>query len=133
MALFGFSRNNATMQKFTGENFPDCPLCGTAEPYWTFKPKADLTDGRMQFCCDKCGSVFSITTADLSGLSKHSGVALGLYAGPAVALNTVTKTLKGKKVKTTYIKVEFVGNVEESPLKKGQELPIEELQRMMRK
>lgn len=131
MAVFDFKRVGSKTLSYIDANFPICPACGTAEPYWALKGKIDFSDNRVQFRCDECGSIFSITTSDLSGLSRNStNPILGLYAGSVIALNAITKTLKGKRVKTTYIKIEHIGEHNIHNLLQGSEYPIEDLQRL---
>lgn len=134
MGLFEFSRGNGIiggpLQEYINRNFPTCPMCGTREPYWKLKGKMEF-DNRVQFCCDECRSVFSMTAADLIGLSKHSGNLLAwAYAGPAVAANAVHKTLKGKRIGTTYVRIDSIGTIQTPRFSKGEEVPIEEMQRI---
>lgn len=138
MGLLGFNRGKGIIgekiQQSIDNHFPICPMCGSRKPYWKFKATADLTDGRVQFRCDECKSILSITNADLTGFSKNTGnILLGIYTGPVMAFNAVQKTLKGKKVKSTYIKIEKLGYVENSSFQQGQEIPIEELQEIAKK
>lgn len=134
MAVFDFKRVGSKTLNYIDTIFPTCPACGTAEPYWALKGKIDLTDNRVQFRCDECGSIFSITTSDLSGLSRNStNPILGLYAGSAILLNAITKTLKGEKIKTTYIKIEHIGDHNVLNLLKGNEYPLEDLQRLIKR
>ena len=130
MALFDFKHGNGPVQHSIDTKFPRCPLCGTPEPYWGLKYSTGVANGgKVQFRCDECGSILSITGMDLSGFSRHSkNPLLNIYVGPAVALNAGKKVLQRKKVLTTYVKIESTGNVKNPPFAKGQELPLEDLQ-----
>lgn len=135
MALTDFNRGkgpgSSAVQRYIDTNFPVCPICADRTPNWMLKTKTEVIDGsRMQFRCSACESILSITSADLLGLSKHSSNLLfALYLAPVTAINATSKVLKGKKVTTTYIKIERIGAVNATPFEKGQEIPIDALQK----
>lgn len=117
-------------QRFVEKNFPVCPLCGGQDPEWTLKFSADLSDNRVNFRCGCCGSVLSVTIADLSGLSalsKNKNILVKAYTWQAEAVNAVNKTLKGKKVSKTYIRVESIGAVKWTDYQIAQEVPLEDI------
>ena len=114
-------------QRFLDAAFPICPICGSVHPEWGLKYAADLADARVRFRCAHCGSILSITTADLSGfsgLAKSRNLLVWAYTWPVQAYNAVTKTLKGKKVSESYIRIEEIGNVKACKYQIGEEVPL---------
>ena len=113
-------------QNFINKNLPTCPLCGTGNPYWTLKDKFELTAHRILFRCQCCGGVLSATQDDFSGATKSAAYMLTT----AGLVNAVSKKKQGKDRETVYLRVEDVGNCQTSSVLMGQDLPLQEYQRM---
>ena len=123
-------RISGAAQAFVDTHFPVCPLCGGTRPAWALKYAADLADARVRFRCGCCGSVLSVTTADLSGfskLTKSKNPLVWAHTWQAQAYNAVNKTLKGKKISQSYVRIEDIGAVKCCGYQIGQEVPLEEL------
>lgn len=121
------------MREHINKMLPICPLCGSHEPLWTIHYRVDLLDGRVQFRCSTCDSAFSITQTDLLGAYKLRGsgnLLTHLYTWPLTTAEAIKKNLKGKDASTVYIKIDELGFLDESQFQKGQEVPIEELQKV---
>lgn len=132
MGLMEYGRGKgiigSSVQDYIDSRFPICPMCGTRQPRWEFKGKTTMTDNRVQFRCTECESSFSITLADLTGFSKHSKPLAVLYTGPVI-VNAAFKTIKGKKVTETYIRLEHIGSSIDDPvLREGEEVTVAQLQ-----
>ena len=127
----GFKRCNgfagSIPQNFINANMPVCPMCGSADPYWTHKDKLEFTAHRILFRCKDCGCVISATQDDFSGTTKSTAYAV-LKTGGAV--NALVKKKQGKDVKTVYMKVEDAGSAQTSSAFVGKELPIDEFKAM---
>lgn len=122
-----------TMRKNISKVFPRCPLCGSREPAWTFRYRIDFADGRVQFRCSTCDSAFSITQTDLLGVPKlgeSKNLLVHIYTWPVTVAESIKKKLKGKEVSTVYIRIDELGFVEDPPVQKGQEIPLEKLQQI---
>lgn len=122
-----------TTQKQITKMLPICPLCGSHAPSWSSHYRVDLFDGRIQFRCSACGSVLSITQTDLLGVYKlrnSNSFLVRLYTKPLIAAEAVKKRLKGKQASTVYVKIDALGFIDETPLQKGEEVPLEYLQQM---
>jgi hypothetical protein len=103
-------------QKFIDKNFPKCPMCGTAEPYWTIRTEMGWLN-RNLFKCDKCECILSAEVAETAGMNKTILTTTGLF-----------KALSGKKNRTTYLRVDEVGTAQVTETFNGREMPLEELQ-----
>ena len=114
-------------QNFINSNMPTCPLCGSPDPYWTLKDKMEWTNHRILFRCKDCTGVLSATQDDFTGRTKSTAYAAITTAG---LVNAIVKKNQGKDVKTVYMKVEDSGMFQPNSPLVGQELPIEEFQRM---
>lgn len=121
------------MREHINTMLPRCPLCGSREPVWAIHYKIDLSDGRIQFRCSACDSALSITQADLLGvykLKESGNLFIKLYTWPLTTAESIKKTLKGKDVSTVYVKIDELGFLDEVPFQKGNEVPLEQLQKM---
>ena len=103
MGLFdnGFKRCDgfagSVPQKFADANMPNCPLCGTNDPYWTLRNKMEFKANRVQFLCKGCGAILSSTPDDFSGRTKSKAHAFLTTGG---AMNALIKKHDGKDVAT---------------------------------
>ncbi|MBR4941323.1 MAG: transposase, partial [Clostridia bacterium] len=114
-------------QNFINANLPVCPMCGSADPYWTLKDKFEFTAHRILFRCKDCGCILSATQDDFSGTTKSTAYAVLTTGG---AVNALVKKKQGKDVKTVYMKVEDAGSAQTSSALIGKELPIDEFKAM---
>lgn len=102
-------------QKFIDKNFQRCPMCGTTEPYWTLEQKMGWVN-RYLFKCSKCEAIISSSVPDVSGFGRSPLTTLG-----------IAKALSGKKMRTIYMKVNEVGNMQVTKLHEGKEFSLTEL------
>jgi len=121
------------MREHVNGMIPICPLCGSHDPSWTFHYKVDLLDGRIQFRCSQCDSAFSITQTDFTGIYKlreSKNILTHIYTWHITLGETVKKKLSGKDFSTVYVKIDELGFVDDPPFQKGQEVPLQEIQRV---
>ena len=114
-------------QKFVDASIPQCPLCGSGNPYWTLRDKIELKATRVQFRCQDCGGVLSATEEDFSGRTKSTAHAMFSTAG---AVNALMKKRDGKDLKTVYVRVDELGSSGASGDLLKQEIPLEKIQAM---
>ena len=107
-------------QNFIDNRVPKCPMCGTDNPHWSIDQKMGFISlNRYLFKCEKCECILSATVADVTGFARTPITTIGL-----------AKMIGGKKVGTTYMKIDDVGSMQATKLHEGTEIGLEELNRI---
>ena len=114
-------------QKFVDASLPNCPLCGSSNPYWTIRDKFELKATRVQFKCKDCQCILSATQDDFTGRTKSKAHAFFSTAG---TINAIVKKKEGKDLQTVYIRIDDLGNSNASPDMLNKDIPLETAQAM---
>lgn len=116
--------------KFAESELKMCPMCGTSNPNWevgmklgkvlTLKPSE--TSGRNSFTCSNCKCVLSVSMADLSDRNKKLTNQNFIMAA--------AKKAEGKKLMTSYVRIENIGSVQVNPRLEGEEYTVDQINQM---
>lgn len=117
-------------QNFVNRTFPKCPVCCSANPYWTISQHNQMSmKGNLYlFKCSQCGGIISMSMPDVTTLGNGGS---GVLSNPSVGLtNLLVKSKEGKEAGAVYAVIETVGTSGASRECEGLEFKLEHLQQI---